>query len=92
MHFQLPAPRRQRRGDSPFAGRPRRVVDFSADYRLIDPEVFAKWYGQKHTDAERLGQVAYGLPELYRADPLGRRWWQTPVATPLPRFWPWRHC
>jgi N-acetyl-gamma-glutamyl-phosphate reductase len=44
-----------------------RVVDFSADYRLNDPEVFAQWYGQKHIDPERLGKVVYGLPELFRA-------------------------
>jgi N-acetyl-gamma-glutamyl-phosphate reductase len=43
-----------------------RVVDFSADYRLDDPDVFATWYDQKHADPERLGQVVYGLPELFR--------------------------
>ena len=43
-----------------------RVVDFSADYRLDDPEVFAAWYDQKHVDPERLGKVVYGLPELFR--------------------------
>ncbi|MGA2621937.1 MAG: N-acetyl-gamma-glutamyl-phosphate reductase [Thermoguttaceae bacterium] len=43
-----------------------RVVDFSADYRLNDPAVFAQWYGQKHGDPERLGKVVYGLPELFR--------------------------
>lgn len=43
-----------------------RVVDFSADYRLDDPEVFAQWYGQKHADPSRLGKVVYGLPELFR--------------------------
>lgn len=43
-----------------------RVVDFSADYRLNDPEVFATWYNQKHPDPDRLGKVVYGLPELYR--------------------------
>lgn len=43
-----------------------RVVDFSADYRLHDPEVFATWYNQKHPDPERLGKVVYGLPELFR--------------------------
>lgn len=43
-----------------------RVVDFSADYRLDDPEVFATWYNQKHGDPERLGKVVYGLPELFR--------------------------
>ena len=43
-----------------------RVVDFSADYRLNDPEVYAQWYGQKHADPQRLGKVVYGLPELFR--------------------------
>jgi len=43
-----------------------RVVDFSADYRLGDGDVFSQWYGQKHPDADRLGHVPYGLPELFR--------------------------
>ncbi len=43
-----------------------RIVDFSADYRLNDPEVFATWYDQKHPDPDRLGKVVYGLPELFR--------------------------
>jgi len=43
-----------------------RVVDFSADYRLDDPQVFARWYAQKHPDPQRLGKVVYGLPELFR--------------------------
>lgn len=43
-----------------------RVVDFSADYRLGNGDVFQQWYGQKHPDAGRLGHVPYGLPELFR--------------------------
>lgn len=43
-----------------------RVVDFSADYRLNDADVYAQWYGQKHADPQRVGKVAYGLPELFR--------------------------
>jgi len=43
-----------------------RVVDFSADYRLNSPEVYNQWYDQKHPDPDRLGQVVYGLPELFR--------------------------
>jgi N-acetyl-gamma-glutamyl-phosphate reductase len=42
-----------------------RIVDFSADYRLRDPDTYAQWYGHKHPDPERLGQVVYGLPELF---------------------------
>ena len=44
------------------------MVDFSADYRLNDPEVYAQWYGQKHADPDRLGKVVYGLPELFREE------------------------
>lgn len=44
----------------------RKVVDFSADYRLHDPAVYKQWYGLTHGDPERLGKVAYGLPELFR--------------------------
>lgn len=43
-----------------------RVVDFSADYRLNDPDTFAHWYGEKHHDPERLGKIVYGLPEFFR--------------------------
>lgn len=45
-----------------------RIVDFSADYRLDDPQVFATWYNQKHPDPQRLGKVPYGLPELFREE------------------------
>ncbi len=43
-----------------------KVVDFSADYRLDNQDVYQQWYGVEHPDAERLGKTAYGLPELYR--------------------------
>jgi N-acetyl-gamma-glutamyl-phosphate reductase len=43
----------------------RRVIDFSADYRLRDPQVYAEWYGQKHGDPEHLESAVYGLPELF---------------------------
>ncbi len=42
-----------------------RFIDFSADYRLNDPEVYAKWYGGKHADPARLAEAVYGLPELF---------------------------
>jgi N-acetyl-gamma-glutamyl-phosphate reductase len=43
-----------------------RVVDFSADYRLDDAASYLEWYGHEHPDPSRLGQVVYGLPELFR--------------------------
>ena len=42
------------------------VVDFSADYRLDDPQVYTEWYEVEHPDAARMAETAYGLPELYR--------------------------
>ncbi len=42
-----------------------KVVDLSADYRLTDPAVYEKWYGHAHTDAARLKETIYGLPELW---------------------------
>src|SRR5437667_5482855 len=42
-----------------------RVIDFSADYRLRDPNVYAQWYGESHRDLAHLAQAVYGLPEVY---------------------------
>lgn len=42
-----------------------RVVDLSADFRLRDPDVYAKWYGLEHRRTGLLAQAVYGLPELY---------------------------
>jgi len=41
-----------------------RVIDLSADYRLTDAAVYEKWYCP-HTDAARLGEAVYGLPEYF---------------------------
>ncbi len=41
------------------------VLDLSADFRLRDPEVYARWYGE-HAAPELLGEAVYGLPELHR--------------------------
>lgn len=48
-----------------------KVVDFSADYRLDNPAVFAAWYGVEHPDPDRLPTTVYGLPELFREHILG---------------------
>ena len=42
-----------------------KVIDLSADYRLSTPALYQKWYGEHHPDPGRLGQVPYGLPELF---------------------------
>ncbi len=43
-----------------------RVIDFSADYRLNDAQIYEKWYQVRHPDPGRLGKTPYGLPELFR--------------------------
>ena len=43
-----------------------RVIDFSADYRLNDLETYESWYNTQHPDPNRVGQVPYGIPELFR--------------------------
>lgn len=43
-----------------------KVVDLSADFRLEDPEAYAKWYGAAHTAMDVQPDVAFGLPEIYR--------------------------
>jgi N-acetyl-gamma-glutamyl-phosphate reductase len=51
----------------PLVDRGLRVVDFSADYRLDDLQVYQQWYGVEHPDPDRVGKVVYGLPELHRS-------------------------
>ncbi len=45
-----------------------KIVDLSADFRLRDPEAYAKWYGNAHSAVEMQGEAVYGLTEFYRAD------------------------
>ena len=43
-----------------------RLVDFSADYRLNDAEIYSEWYHVEHTSPELIQNAVYGLPERYR--------------------------
>lgn len=45
-----------------------KTIDLSADYRLGNPELYQRWYGDEHPDPRRLGQVPYGLPELFLSE------------------------
>ena len=45
----------------------KKVIDLSADYRLINPSVYEKFYKVTHADKVSLKDAVYGLPELYRA-------------------------
>jgi len=50
------------------AGLPRalKVVDLSADFRLADPETYARWYGRAHAAPELQREAVYGLAEIGR--------------------------
>ena len=45
-----------------------RVVDLSADFRLKDLDVWAKWYGMPHESPEWAEKAVYGLPEVVRSE------------------------
>jgi len=42
-----------------------RVIDLSADYRLVDAEQYERVYQHPHGDRENLATAVYGLPELF---------------------------
>lgn len=43
-----------------------KVIDLSADFRIKDAQLWAKWYGVQHACPELIDQAVYGLPELNR--------------------------
>ena len=45
-----------------------RVIDFSADYRFKDKEVYQSWYKLKHKSPDVIQKAVYGMPELYRKE------------------------
>lgn len=45
-----------------------KIVDLSADFRLRDPAVYEKWYGNAHAALDCQAEAVYGLTEFYRDD------------------------
>lgn len=43
-----------------------KIVDLSADFRISDLDVWAKWYGMRHESAVWAERAVYGLPEVAR--------------------------
>ena len=43
-----------------------KVIDMSADFRLLDMNVYAQWYGHEHRAPALQKEAVYGLTELYR--------------------------
>lgn len=48
-----------------------RMIDLAADFRLKDPDVYAKYYGEPHPRPELLDKFVYANPELHRAELAG---------------------
>ncbi|HEX4062338.1 MAG TPA: N-acetyl-gamma-glutamyl-phosphate reductase [Streptosporangiaceae bacterium] len=42
------------------------VIDLSADFRLRDPQAYARFYGVQHAAPDRLTDFVTGCPELFR--------------------------
>ncbi|MGI6205447.1 MAG: N-acetyl-gamma-glutamyl-phosphate reductase [Anaerovoracaceae bacterium] len=51
----------------------KKMIDFSADYRLDDVNVYEEWYKTEHGAKELLADKVYGLPELWRDEIKGAR-------------------
>jgi N-acetyl-gamma-glutamyl-phosphate reductase len=43
-----------------------KILDMSADFRLRDMDVYAKWYGHEHRAPKLQDEAVYGLTEYYR--------------------------
>lgn len=71
--------------------RGRVVIDLSADFRLRDPSVWERWYGQPHACPQLLPQAVYGLPEINRVEIQTARLVACPGCYPTAvqlGFWP----
>lgn len=44
----------------------KKVVDLSADYRLVDPAIYGEWY-EPHINPANLKKAVYGSPEIRRS-------------------------
>jgi N-acetyl-gamma-glutamyl-phosphate reductase len=59
-----------------------KVIDFSADYRIKDVNVYEEFYKVKHSDTANLAKAVYGLPELFRRQIKGAKLVANPGCYP----------
>lgn len=45
-----------------------KIIDLAADFRLRDPALYEKYYGEPHKAPAWLNKFVYGLPELHREE------------------------
>ena len=43
-----------------------KMIDMSADFRLLDMDIYEQWYGHPHRAPQLQKEAVYGLTELYR--------------------------
>ena len=51
---------------APFLACDIRCIDVSADFRLQDPQMYARWHGTEHAVPEWLDSAVYGFTEMHR--------------------------
>ena len=59
-----------------------RVVDLSGAFRLREPEIHQRWYGDAHSAVDLLRSAVYGLPALYRDRVAGAKFVSNPGCYP----------
>ena len=59
-----------------------RVVDLSADFRLLDIAAYERWYGIPHTAPDLVAQFVYGLCEVNRSQLVDARLIANPGCYP----------
>ncbi|MCL4781629.1 MAG: N-acetyl-gamma-glutamyl-phosphate reductase [Bryobacterales bacterium] len=59
-----------------------RVVDLSGAFRLREPEIHQRWYGDSHSAVDLLRSAVYGLPEFYRDRVAGAKFVSNPGCYP----------
>lgn len=59
-----------------------RVIDLAADFRLHDPQVWKRYYGEAHACPALLEEAVYGLPEINRRAIAGARLVANPGCYP----------
>ncbi|MCC6265745.1 MAG: N-acetyl-gamma-glutamyl-phosphate reductase [Bryobacterales bacterium] len=59
-----------------------RVVDLSGAFRLREPEIHKRWYGDDHSAEDLLRNAVYGLPEFYRDRIAGAKFVSNPGCYP----------
>lgn len=64
------------------AGHVGAVVDLAADFRLKDPSLYPRWYGEEHSAPSLLADFVYGLPELFRDELRGAKLLAVPGCYP----------